>query len=96
MASVVFQDATLKVFVTASSEERARRRLKQLMDKGIGVTLDSLLREILERDARDRERPVAPLKPVPDAVVLDTTNISVDAAVAFVVERYHVKSKASK
>jgi len=90
MGSVVFADAKLKVFVTASSDERARRRHKQLMDKGIQVTLDSLLREILERDARDRDRPVAPLKPMPDAVVLDTTALSVEAAVAFVLERYHV------
>ena len=88
MGTVVFPDAALKVFVTASPEERARRRHKQLIEKGISVSIDSLLRDIRERDARDAGRAVAPLKPAADAVILDTTPMTIDAAVAFVLERY--------
>ncbi len=92
MGTVVFPDATLKVFVTASVEERARRRHKQLIEKGISVTLQSLLCELRERDARDAGRAAAPLKPAADAVVLDTTNMTIDAAVAFVLARYEAKA----
>ncbi len=88
MGTVVFPDAALKVFVTASPEERARRRHKQLIEKGISVSIEGLLRDILERDARDAGRAVAPLKPAADAVILDTTQMTIDAAVAFVLERY--------
>ena len=88
MGTVVFPDAALKVFVTASPEERARRRHNQLIEKGISVNIDSLLRDILERDARDAGRAAAPLKPAADAVILDTTQMTIDAAVAFVLERY--------
>jgi 3-phosphoshikimate 1-carboxyvinyltransferase len=87
MGTVVFPDAALKVFLTASSEERARRRHKQLIEKGISITMDSLLRDIRERDARDAGRTAAPLVPAPDAVLLDTTELSIDAAVAFVLAR---------
>jgi cytidylate kinase len=86
MGSVVFPGASLKVFLTASVEERARRRHKQLIEKGIPVTLDGLLRDIRERDARDSARAVAPLGPAPDAVPLDTTNLSIDAATAAVLD----------
>lgn len=92
MGTVVFPDATLKVFVTASAEERARRRHKQLIEKGISVTMQSLLRELRERDARDASRAAAPLKPAADAVVLDTTSMTIDAAVAFVLARYQAKA----
>jgi len=88
MGTVVFPDAVLKVFLTASPEERARRRHKQLIEKGISSTMDGLLRDIRERDARDAGRTAAPLVPAPDAVLLDTTELSIDAAVAFVLARY--------
>jgi cytidylate kinase len=88
MGTVVFPDATLKVFLTASQEERAGRRYKQLIEKGICSTLESLLRDIRDRDARDAERAVAPLAPASDAVILDTTGVTIAAAVRFVLDRY--------
>lgn len=88
MGTVVFPDASVKVFVTASPEERARRRHKQLIENGISITIESLLRDIRERDARDAGRAAAPLAPATDAVVLDTTEMTIDAAIAFVLERY--------
>ncbi len=88
MGTVVFPDAPLKVFVTASAEERARRRHKQLIEKGISVSIDSLLRDIRERDERDAGRAAAPLKPAADAVLLDTTDMTIDSAVGFVVDRF--------
>jgi 3-phosphoshikimate 1-carboxyvinyltransferase len=81
MGSVVFPDAVLKVFLTASAEARADRRHKQLMEKGISVSIDVLLRDLRERDARDAERAVAPLRATPDARLLDTTALTVDEAV---------------
>jgi len=81
MGTVIFPDAGVKVFLTASAEERAKRRYKQLKDKGLAVTLASLLREIEARDARDAARPVAPLKPALDAVLIDSTGMPVDAVV---------------
>jgi cytidylate kinase len=81
MGTVIFPDAGFKVFLTASAEERAKRRYKQLKDKGLAVTLTSLLREIEARDARDAARPVAPLKPASDAVLIDSTGMPVDAVV---------------
>ena len=81
MGTVIFPDARFKVFLTASAEERAGRRYNQLKQKGLEVTLDGLLREILARDARDAQRAVAPLKPAFDAVVVDTTGIGIDAVV---------------
>jgi cytidylate kinase len=88
MGTVVFPDALLKVYVTASAEERARRRYKQLIEKGNPVTLAGLLREIRERDARDSARAAAPLRTAADAIVLDTTDMSIDASIAFVVQRF--------
>ncbi|MFO1398887.1 MAG: (d)CMP kinase [Burkholderiales bacterium] len=82
MGTVVFPEAGLKVFLTATAEERARRRHKQLIAKGISVTLDGLLRDIRERDARDAGRAAAPLVPATDAVLLDTTDLTIDEAVA--------------
>ena len=81
MGTVIFPDAGVKVFLTASAEERAKRRYKQLKDKGLAVTLASLLREIEARDARDAARPVAPLKPALDAVLIDSTGMPVEAVV---------------
>jgi cytidylate kinase len=85
---VVFPEARLKVFVTASPEERARRRHKQLIEKGISSTIESLLRDIRERDARDMGRAAAPLAPAADAVILDTTDMTIDAAIRFVLDRW--------
>ncbi len=95
MGTVVFPEALLKVFVTASAEERARRRHKQLIEKGISVTLDSLLRDIRERDARDASRAAAPLKPAADAVILDTTKMTIDAAIRFVLEQYELRASSA-
>lgn len=82
MGTVIFPDAEWKVFLTASAEERAERRYKQLKDKGVSVTMDGLLREILARDARDANRSVAPLRPAEGAVRIDTTGQGIDAVVA--------------
>lgn len=82
MGTVVFTDAAHKIFLTASAEERARRRYKQLKEKGLTVTLSSLLREIQARDERDATRKVAPLKPATGALIVDTTAIAVDDVVA--------------
>ena len=81
MGTVIFPDAGHKVFLTASADERAERRYKQLKDKGVSVTIDGLLREILARDARDAQRTVAPLRPADDAVLIDTTGLFIDAVV---------------
>lgn len=81
MGTVIFPDAPLKVFLTASVEERARRRQKQLSEKGIEVTLSRLLHEIGERDERDRTRGAAPLRAAEDAWVLDSTALSVEEVV---------------
>ncbi|HUI59792.1 MAG TPA: (d)CMP kinase [Steroidobacteraceae bacterium] len=81
MGTVVFPRAPLKVFLTASAEERALRRYKQLKDKGSDVSLAALSREITERDRRDSTRTVAPLKPAPDAEVIDSTGLSIGQVV---------------
>lgn len=92
MASVVFPDAVLKLFLTASAEERALRRYKQLMDKGIRATMPALLQDIRERDARDSARGVAPLQQVSDARLLDTTSLSISQVVDRVLEMYSAAS----
>ena len=74
MGTVVFPTAELKIYLTASAEERARRRHNQLIEKGMSVNLPRLLGDIVERDRRDQERAVAPLKPAPDAIIVDTTH----------------------
>ncbi len=81
MGTVIFPEALYKVFLTASAVERAERRYKQLKDKGLEVRMADLLREIQARDARDAERAVAPLKPAPDAITMDTTAVSIDTVV---------------
>jgi cytidylate kinase len=78
MGTVVFPDSPLKIFLTASAEERARRRYLQLKAKGDDVSLSSLLDEIRARDERDTQRAVAPLKPAADAIQLDSTELSID------------------
>ena len=82
MGTVVFADAEFKVFLTASAEERARRRYKQLKEKGIDVSLIDLAKEIEDRDRRDTQRSVAPLKMADDAVLVDTSDMSIDEAIA--------------
>lgn len=81
MGTVVFPDATLKVFLTATAEERARRRHKQLNDQGVHVSFSALVDEIAVRDERDRNRAVAPLVPAADAVTVDTTGVAVETVV---------------
>jgi cytidylate kinase len=78
MGTVVFPDATLKIFLTASAEERARRRYNQLMGKGLSVTMRALLDEIAERDRRDSQRAASPLVPAKDAVLVDTSTMNID------------------
>jgi 3-phosphoshikimate 1-carboxyvinyltransferase len=94
MGTVVFPDATLKIYLTASAEARASRRYKQLIDKGNSITIQGLLRDIRERDARDSARVEAPLKTAADAVVLDTTDMAADAAIAYVLQQYQTLSAA--
>ena len=77
MGTVVFPDAQVKIFLDASAEERAQRRLLQLQDKGFDVSFDRLLSEIQARDDRDRNRTTAPLKAADDALVIDSTQLSI-------------------
>ncbi|OCH10252.1 (d)CMP kinase [Aliivibrio fischeri] len=82
MGTVVFPNAEVKIFLDASAEERANRRMKQLQQKGLDVKFDRLLSEIQERDDRDRNRAVAPLRPAEDALVLDSTSMNIEEVVA--------------
>ncbi|WP_294495379.1 (d)CMP kinase [uncultured Ruminobacter sp.] len=88
MGTVVFPDAAAKIFLDASAEERARRRVSQLESRGVKADYDKILKEIADRDFRDRNRATAPLKPADDALVLDSTTLSiqevVDTAVKFI------------
>ena len=86
MGTVVFQDAIIKIYLTARPEERAQRRYKQLIDKGIDASLPDLLRDLKERDARDSERRISPLKPAKDAIVLDTTDLHIGQVVKKVLD----------
>jgi len=88
MGSVVFPDAQIKVFLTASAEVRAERRYNQLMTKGIRVNLAQILLDLQLRDARDRERAVAPLIQGTDAMLLDTSDLTIDQAVEAVLQHY--------
>lgn len=81
MGTVIFPAAPLKIFLTASADERARRRYKQLKDKGLGANLAALSLEIAERDRRDANRSIAPLRPAADAVIVDSTSMPIDAVV---------------
>ncbi|MDS4070987.1 MAG: (d)CMP kinase [Candidatus Competibacter sp.] len=87
MGTVVFPDAELKLFLTASAGVRALRRYKQLSENGLDATLECLTREIAERDARDAERAVAPLRPAVDAEILDTTRLGVPEVRDWALER---------
>ncbi len=94
IGSVVFPDAALKVYLTASSEVRAERRTKQLKEKGMCAKMQDVINELKHRDERDSARPVAPLKHYTDARLLDTTAMSIDEAVNQVVEWYRETSRA--
>ena len=94
MGTVVFPDAGAKIFLTASPEERARRRCNQLKEKGFEADYEAVLADIRARDERDRNRSVAPLKPAPDAVVVDATELDIDATLGRVrdVVRNHLNT----
>lgn len=94
MGSVVFPDATLKVFLTADVATRAERRHKQLMEKGMCAKMADVVEELRQRDARDSARPVAPLRHYPDAVFLDTTRLTIDQAVGQVLAWYRERAGA--
>jgi cytidylate kinase len=91
MGTVVFPDAALKVFLTATAESRAERRYKQLIEKGISANLSSLLQDLRERDARDASRAIAPLVPAKDAYVLDSTELTIDETVKKVLDRWSAR-----
>lgn len=93
MGSVVFPDSQTKVFLTASAEVRAERRYKQLIEKGFSANLPALVQEMRARDERDAARPVAPLRPAPGALLLDSTGMSVEDAVDAVLEHYRNTSR---
>jgi cytidylate kinase len=93
MGTVVFPDARLKVFLTASTEVRAQRRLNQLMEKGYSGNLASLLQDLRERDERDRTRAVAPLKAADDAFELDASSLTIDEVVAQVLAWYRTVAR---
>ncbi|WP_261815527.1 (d)CMP kinase [Vibrio gallicus] len=93
MGTVVFPTAAAKIFLDASAQERAKRRFKQLQDKGLEVSIDHLLSEIQERDDRDRNRAVAPLRPADDALVLDSTQLSIEEVVEQALK--YIESKLS-
>lgn len=86
MGTVVFPEAALKIYLDASAEERANRRYNQLINKGVGASLQAILKDIQARDERDMNRSVAPLKPAADAIVLDTTVMSITEVLAAVME----------
>ncbi|WPL81365.1 (d)CMP kinase [Bordetella hinzii] len=91
MGTVVFPDASLKIFLIADVEARAQRRYKQLIDKGISANLADLLRDMRERDARDTQRAVAPLAPAADAEVLDSSSLTIEQTVQAVLERWRAR-----
>jgi cytidylate kinase len=89
MGTVVFPDAPVKIFLDASAEERAHRRMLQLQEKGFNVNFERLLAEIKERDDRDRNRAIAPLVPAIDALVLDSTSMSIDEVIQRALAHIH-------
>ncbi|GGB97029.1 cytidylate kinase [Oxalicibacterium flavum] len=95
MGTVIFPDACLKVFLTASAEARAERRYKQLIDKGFSANINDLLKDLNERDARDANRAVAPLRPAEGAYLLDTSNLTVNQAVEQVLGWYAAVRKSA-
>ncbi len=98
IGSVVFPDATLKLFVTASAEVRAKRRFEELRREGDTVMYERVLQDVVERDRRDRERAVAPLTAAPDAICIDTSALDIDASLAALQEAFdeHAARKPRK
>jgi cytidylate kinase len=94
IGTIVFPDAEAKFFLTASVEERARRRYEELLAAGTQADLESVKRDVMERDQRDSTRPIAPLMKAPDAVVVDSSALSIDQVVARIVS--HVRSVETK
>jgi 3-phosphoshikimate 1-carboxyvinyltransferase len=92
MGSVIFPQAHLKVFLTASAEERAARRHKQLISKGFSANIEGLLADLQARDARDRNRAVSPLAPATDALLLDNSGLTIEASVARVLAWWQERS----
>ncbi|MBB1271651.1 (d)CMP kinase [Psychromonas sp. SR45-3] len=95
MGTVVFPEAEVKIFLDASAEERAQRRFNQLQDKGFNVSIAQILSEIKERDYRDRNRAVAPLRPADDALVIDSTTLTIDQVVDKILTLTELKLKIS-
>ena len=93
MGSVVFPDATLKIFLPADVAVRAERRYKQLIEKGMHAKMADVVEELRQRDARDSSRPVAPLKHYPDALFLDTTRLTIAEAVGAILSRYRERAR---
>lgn len=91
MGTVIFPDAPLKIFMTADPDERAKRRYNELKNKGIDVNLPTVLKALKERDARDEERAVSPLKPAVDAIIVDTTELNIEATFQLVLQ--HVRDR---
>ena len=91
MGTVIFPDAQLKVYLTASAAQRAQRRLKQLISKGISTTLEGLRADLEARDARDSSRSVAPLKPAQDALLLDNSELSIEESIVQVLRWWQGK-----
>lgn len=92
MGSVVFPDAVFKIFLVASADARAERRYSQLQEKGISVSLDRVLSELVERDKRDMERSAAPLKPAVDAWIIDTTILSIEQVFERIMQEIQLKA----
>ena len=95
MGTVIFPDATQKVYLTASAEARANRRYKQLIEKGFSANMEDLVKDLNERDARDASRTSAPLKPAPGAYILDTSQLTINESVYVVLDLYAKAIKLS-
>jgi cytidylate kinase len=93
MGTVIFPDATQKIYLTASAEARAQRRYKQLIEKGFSANMEDLVKDLTERDARDAARAAAPLKPAPEAYILDTSDMGIEQAVQTVLDVYAARNK---
>lgn len=95
MGTVVFKDAEVKIYLTASAEERAQRRYNQLKDKGLSANLAALIEDIRARDDRDMNRKVAPLRPADDAIVIDSTDMTIDDVVNRILNEARTRQLAS-
>ena len=92
MGTVVFPEAVLKIFLTASAAERSKRRYKQLKEQGINVSLSAVLKDILNRDEQDESRDIAPLVPALDAVTIDSSNLSIDNVSQKIIRLYKART----